>query len=103
MSDRNLTPAEHLDAVRDFSAVRKRGHVIGLNLAPGSNDGLPPITIDGMPFRNVSDIAVNAAPGKGIRVTVTFNASRLGGISDPEPAADTPEFDLSMTYPEVKP
>lgn len=75
--------------------MKKHGHDIGLNLSREGMEG-PPITIDGVPFEDVSDITVDAAPSKGIRVTVTFNVSHLGGIAVPE---DAPEFDTSMTYP----
>ena len=62
--------------------MNKQGHVIGLNLSRRGQEAQegPPITIDGVPFKYVSDITVDAAPSKGIRVTVTFNASHLGGI-----------------------
>ena len=83
--------------------MRKHGHVIGLNLRHGGNGREPPITIDGVPFHDVGIITVDAAPGKGIRVTVTFDASHLGGIEAPEPTADAPELDTSMTYPEEAP
>lgn len=82
--------------------MKKYGHVIGLNLSREGN-GKPPLTVDGVPFTDVSDITVDAAPGKGIRVTVTFNASHLGGIEAPEPTADAPELDTSMTYPKETP
>lgn len=82
--------------------MNKQGHVIGLNLSRRGQEAQegPPITIDGVPFKYVSDITVDAAPSKGIRVTVTFDASHLGGITLPESTPDAPGFDTSLTYPE---
>ena len=85
MSDRTPTRADYVKAARELGVElepetpQKHGHVIGLNLSRKNQDG-PPLTVDGVPFTDVSDITVDAAPGKGIRVTVTFNASHLGGI-----------------------
>lgn len=78
--------------------MRKHGHVIGLNLRHGGNGGEPPITIDGVPFHDVGNITVDAVPGKGIRVTVTFDASHLTGVIPTEAEPDTSVFDTSMTY-----
>lgn len=78
--------------------MKEYGHVIGLNLSYRRQQDGPPITIDGVPFTDVGAITVDAAPGKGIRVTVTFNASHLTGITPTEEPCDAPEFDTSMTY-----
>ena len=59
--------------------MSRPGHVIGLDLGRETDT---PITIDGVPFRYVGDIKVDASPTGGMTVTVTFHAKRITGAEE---------------------